>query len=211
MSVKLYDDALLQKLLNWTRDTQVTIVSPDDSRTLFSVVADKNNDTPIQLPLIALKRPGGFSILRKGKSPLSASGATLDATKYSTKQLNAIPISIPYQIDIYTRYLEEADEYVRNIVFNIINYPKLDIVIPYNDENRIHESNIRLEGEVSDNSDIPERLIKGQFTRMTMRIYIDDAYLFDVRYRDVLKVHCVNTVVEGKEEVAVDSKDIKMK
>lgn len=211
MSVALYDEALLKKLQAWTKDTAVTLVSPDDSRTLFSVIADTNNDQPLKLPIIALKRPGGFSILRKGKSPLSSSGATLEANVDRSRQLNAIPISIPYQIDIYTRYLNEADEYVRNIVFNIINYPKLDIVIPYRDENRIHHSNIRLEGEVSDNSEIPERLVKGQFTRMTMRIDIDDAYLFDVKQKDVLKIHCVKTDVEGIEEVAVDSEDIKMK
>ena len=188
MSVKLYDDAFMQKLRNWTRDTAVTIVSPTETRQLFEVIADTTNDKPIQLPFIALKRPGGFTILDTGKKPLSFDGLTLDATNETASQLNAIPVSIPYQLDIYTRYLHEADEYVRNLVFNIINYPKLDIVIPYNDENYIHHSNIRLSREVEDNSDIPERLIPGQFTRMTMRIDVDDAYLFDVRYRDVYSI-----------------------
>jgi len=35
---------------------------------------------------------------------------------------------------------------------------------------------------VSDNSDIPERLIKDQFTRMSLKINIDDAYLFSVPF-----------------------------
>lgn len=208
MSVALYDEAFLKKLQAWTKDTQVTILSPDESRSLFAVNADLNNDSPIKLPLIALKRVGGFNILRTGKGPMSASGATLSATTERSRQLNAIPISIPYQLDIYTRYLREADEYVRNIVFNIVNYPRLDIIIPYNDENRIHESNIRLEGEVNDNSSIPERLISGQFTRMTMRINIDDAYLFDVRKRDVIQIHCVNLKADDLYESAVDFQDV---
>ena len=188
MSVKLYDDAFMKKLQNWTKDTVVTIVSPTETRQLFEVIADTRNDKPIQLPLLVLRRPGGFTILDASKKPLSFDGLTLDATHEKASQLNAIPISITYQLDIYTRYLHEADEYVRNLVFNIINYPKLDVVIPYNDENYVHHSNIRLAGEVEDNSDIPERLIAGQFTRMTMRIDVDDAYLFDVRYRDVYSV-----------------------
>lgn len=46
---------------------------------------------------------------------------------------------------------------------------------------------ISLNNEVQDNSAIPERLIHGQFTRFTMSIKIDDAYLFDVRIRDTIK------------------------
>ena len=183
MSVSLYDEAILKKFQGWTKDTAVTIVSPNDSRSLFSTIIDTTNDQPLKLPIIALKRPGGFTILRTGKNPLSHNGLTLDANQELLSKLNAIPISIPYQIDVYTRYLNEADEYIRNLVFNIINYPKLDIVIPYNGENRVHYSNIRLAGDIEDNSDIPERLVPGQFTRMTMRIDVDDAYLFDVRHK----------------------------
>ena len=198
MSVGLYDEAILKKFQGWTKDTAVTIVSPNDSRSLFSTIIDAQNDEPLKLPLIALKRPGGFTILRTGKNPLSHNGLTLDKNTDLVSKLNAIPISIPYQIDVYTRYQNEADEYIRNLVFNIINYPKLDIVIPYNSENRIHYSNIRLAGDVEDNSDIPERLVRGQFTRMTMRIDVDDAYLFDVRNSKSVRI-CPNAEV-----VAID-------
>ena len=134
MSVGLYDQAFINKLQSWTKDTVVTILTPNETKNLFAVIADKNNDQPIKLPLIALKRPGGFSVLRTGKSPLSASGMRLFANDKVGRRLRAIPISIPYQIDIYTRYQDEADELVRNIVYNIINYPKLEINIPYYDE-----------------------------------------------------------------------------
>lgn len=188
MSVQLYDEAFKNKLLKWTKDTDVTIFDPNETRQMIEVMADKNNDSPIKLPIISIKRPGGFSILTNAKRPLSFDGFTLDANHQKAKQLNAIPISIPYQLDIYTRYQQQADEYVRNIVFNIINYPRLDIVIPYNNENYIHHSNIRLNGEVEDTSSIPEQLVSGQFVRMSISIIVDDAYLFDVRYRDVYSI-----------------------
>lgn len=207
MSVGLYDNAFLAKLQAWTKDTAVTVVSPSDSRRLFEVIADNSDDKPLKLPIISLKRPGGFTILNTGKRPLSFDGVTLDANYERASQLNGIPISIPYQIDVYTRYQNEADEYIRNLVFNIINYPKLDIVIPYNNENYIHHSNIRLAGEVDDNSDIPERLISGQFVRMSMRIDIDDAYLFDVRYRDV---YSIEFGAEVRDDIYEDSKEIKI-
>ena len=198
MSVKLYDDALIEKFSKWTKDTNISILGPGESKRLLEMIADSNNDEPIKLPIISIKRVGGFKILDLGKRPLSFDGATLDANYERASQLNAIPISIPYQIDVYTRYLNECDEYVRNLVFNIINFPQLDINIPYNNENRSHYSNIRLTGDVEDNSDIPERLISGQFVRQTLPIVIDDAYLYDVRYRDVYSIE-FETIMEDKE------------
>ena len=35
-----------------------------------------------------------------------------------------------------------------------------------------------------DNSDISERLFTGQFTRFTIPVYVDDAYLFDYKVRN---------------------------
>ena len=208
MSIKLYDDALIKKLSNWTRNTNVTLIKPTEVRRLFEVVADKKDDSAIQLPMLVLSRPGGYTVLSTAKRPLSFDGATLDATHETASQLNAIPISIPYQLDIFTRYFEEADEFSRNLVFNIVNYPKLDIVIPYNNQNYHHESNIRMDPDVEDNSDIPERLVSGQFTRQTIKLTIDDAYLFDVRYRDVYDIVISTEISDG--DMQDDLKDIKL-
>lgn len=205
MSIRLYDEAFVNKLKSWTKDTAVTIVSPSETKRLFEVLADTSNDSPLKLPIISVKRAGGFSILHTAKHPMSHTGATLDANSDKSKILNMIPISIPYQLDVYTRYMEEADEYIRNLVFNIINYPKLDIVIPYYEENRTHVSNIRIAGDVEDNSDIPERLISGQFTRYSIKIEIDDAYLFDIKYKDVK--HIKTETLVHDDVLVIDSQE----
>ena len=202
MSIKLYDDALLNKLRRWTLDTTVTVTGVDESTKLFTTIVDQNNDKPIQLPLIALSRPGGFVILDKLKQPKSYNGAKVSYTEERSAKLNAIKISIPYRIDIYARYQEEADEYIRNIVFNIINYPVVKIEIPYHDLGFTHDSNIRISSDVDDNSDVPERLISGQFKRYTIEIVIDDAYLFDINVKDNLKI------VEGHFNIMNDSDSI---
>lgn len=194
MSVGLYDEAFINKLKAWTKDTAVTILTPNETKNLFAILADKSNDNPIELPIISLKRPGGLSVLNTGKSPLSNNGMRLFVNSDMGKRLRAIPINIPYQLDVYTRYQDEADELIRNIVYNIINYPRLDIVIPYYDENYIHHSNIRMQSDIEDTSDVPERLVPGQFTRMTIHIYIDDAYLFDINYSKTKKI-CINSNV----------------
>lgn len=197
MSTKLYDDALLQKIQKWTQNTNITVLGPDETRRLFEVIADRNNDKPIQLPLLSLTRTKGYSILDFGigKQPMSFDGLTLDANYDQASQLNSIPISISYQLDVYARYYSEADEYTRNLVFNFINFPTLTITIPYNNQNYKHVANISLNSEVQDNSDIPERLISGQFSRMTINFSIDDARLWDVRYRDVYQI-CAKVYTE---------------
>lgn len=188
MSIGLYDNAFVEKLRGWTKDTVVTILTPDETKNMFAIIADNNGDKPISLPIISLKRPGGFTVLQTTKSPLSNSGMRLFANSKVGKKLRAIPINVPYQLDIYTRYQSEADELVRNIVYNIVNYPRLEITIPYYDENYVHYANIRMQSEVEDTSNIPERLVPGQFTRMTIQIFIDDAYLFDINYSDTERI-----------------------
>lgn len=188
MSVGLYDKALTEKIQKWVSDPKMTITSPDETRRLFQYRADIKNDAPIELPLIALRRGKSINVINTSKKPTTFDGYTLQANEKNIMSMSNVPISLDYQIDIYTRYFPEADEYVRNFVFNIINYPTLDISVPYNDVNYVHTSNIRLVNNIEDNSDIPERLIPGQFTRFTIGITVDDAYLWSVPIRRNLTV-----------------------
>ena len=188
MAVYLYDEALINKIKGWTQNTNVHVYGPNETARLFETVTDETNDEPVKLPLISISRPEGFVITNVNKQPLSFDGLTTEASYEKSIMLNAIPISLAYQIDVYTRYQKEADEYVRNLIFNIINFPVLTIKIPYNKADIEHDSQLCLEGSVSDNSDVPERIVPGQFTRYTLNITIPDAYLWDVRVRDNVHV-----------------------
>lgn len=55
--------------------------------------------------------------------------------------------------------------------------------IPYNDVWLRHTANIRVLENISDTSDIAERLYSGQFTRWSIQIELQDAFLFNVPYR----------------------------
>lgn len=195
MGVRFYDNALLEKLKKWTAGTNTFLTGVNETKRMFETTLDKNNDKPIKLPLIALSRPGGYTILNRNQKPLAHDGNALMRSETRGARVSAIPIGINYQLDIYTRYMDEADEYARNFIFNIINYPKLNIEIPYEGLKLLtHDANIRLTSDVEDNSDIPERLIPGQFTRLTLGINIDDAYLFDVRIKDNLSITEISVI-----------------
>lgn len=47
---------------------------------------------------------------------------------------------------------------------------------------------MRVGTEIQDNSAVPERLVAGQFTRLTMNLDIDDAYLWDVHERTLKSI-----------------------
>jgi len=133
MSTRFYDEALIKKLTYWTKSTNAKIYSPSDTRKLFEVIADESNDGPIKLPIICVRRTSGFQVKNINRQPLSYSAETIARTDSKVMKLNAIPIELKYQLDIYTRYFDEADEFARNLIFNIINFPSLTVVLRYLD------------------------------------------------------------------------------
>ena len=183
MSLKMYDEAVLDKLRKWTNDTDVHVYGHDDTRRLFEVVASEGRDSPIKLPILCLRRIGGLHLINPNKTVLSYDAITADKTEKTSLKLNAIPIDIEYQLDIYSKFQEEAEEYLREIVFNIINNPTCSVEIPYNDLNFVHHATLRISSDIDDTSDIPERLVVGQFTRYSVHLNVDDAYLWDVKHR----------------------------
>lgn len=192
MSVTLYDEAVLQKLRYWTSKTNVHVYSVEETTRLFQVMADENKDSPVKLPLIALKRVGGYTISNPNKKPLTFDGASIkmDLDNQLISNLNAIPITIMYKLDIYARHLKEADAYARNFVYNFINYPTLQIMFKYNGLEVEHNANIILSNNVEDNSSIPEKRLD-QFSRLTMTFEIQDAYLWDIR------INSIKTIQDG--------------
>lgn len=197
MSVYLYDEAFVNKLQAWTKSTNVKVYGPDDTKRLFEVMAAEGNDAPIQLPIICLRRKPGVNVLNPNKKPITYDGFTLEANLDKSLQLNAIPIDVQYQLDIYTRHFKEADEFLRNITFNIINYPKLTVQIPCDSLKVEHDGYIRMSNNIDDNSSIPERLIPGQFTRFTFNVYIDDAYLWNAKVRPNYQIVGAEVEVEN--------------
>ena len=181
MSASIYDKALLEKIKSWVGDTNFHVYGADETRRLFQVVADENKDK-IQLPIIAIRR-SGYEVLNMNMRQLSYNGMAIGKTCPVSMLLNAIPIKLQYQLDLYTRYYEQADELSRNLMFSIMNYNRLDIIVPYNGANFTHRSTMRVGTEIQDNSAVPERLVSGQFTRLTMNVDIDDAYIWDVHER----------------------------
>lgn len=182
MSVYLYDNAVVNKLRYWAGDNNITISAPDN---LFIYRADVSKEDRIKFPMLSLTR-GPITILKTGKTPLSREGIKQSANVDKVSMLGGVPIRISYQLDVWTRRRKENDDLWRELILKIINNPKLEIEIPYNNSQLSHIFNLRLNADVEDNSDVAEHLERGEFFRTTLDIYVDDAYLFNYKAKDTL-------------------------
>lgn len=143
------------------------MLGPDEVQRLFETQADDSGDKPLQLPLFALSRESSITLLSTTKRPMSYDGLRLKdlSTEEKMPLFNVIPVKVNYQLDIYAKTMEEADEYIRNILFKLINNPTVIIEIPYNSTYLQHIANIRVNDIVTDSSSSARRIFPGQFYR----------------------------------------------
>lgn len=206
MAIRYYDDALTVKLKKWIPDnSNLRVLKPNETHRLFETKADDQDDSPFKLPFVALSRDTDIELLLNIKNPMSYDGLKILESKdgMTTAQFNVIPIKVNYQLDIYTKTYEEGDEYVRSFLFKLINNPVIKITIPYNDMNIEHIANIRVLSNVSDTSDISERIFSGQFTRWTIQMELQDGFLFSIPYRTNWRFYTDDGSVVTPEELEV--------
>lgn len=180
MAIRFYDEAIVNKIQGWITDPNMVVLKPNEVSRLWQTRADQENDEPLTLPLIAISREPSVSLKVSTKRPLTFDGKQLDGTPMNTIQLNAVPMMLSYQIDIYTQSYAEGDEYLRNFIFNIINHNECSVVLPYNDTDVEHVFHIELDPNVTDNSDVAEKLFPDQFTRWSLKINVTDAYMWSI-------------------------------
>jgi hypothetical protein len=163
------------------------VLNPDETKRVIELQAEDTNDKPLQLPLLAISRNKELEITNAIKQSKSFDGLVIwpeDAKNTAaTVHMNVIPVKTLYQLDIYTKKQLEADEYVRQFLFKLINNPQIVVEIPYNNYIVKHNANLRVLNSVSDTSDIPNHLFPGQFYRWTIQLELQDGFLFSIPYK----------------------------
>lgn len=208
MAISYYDEAITQKIKNWLADnSKLRVLSPDESNRLIQLAADDSNDAPLKLPIIALSRNKDIELESAIKQNKSFDGFIIskDESTATTVHLNVIPIKTTYQLDIYTKKRIEADEYVRQYLFKLINNPQIIIEIPYNNYIVKHTANLRVLNTISDTSDIPTHIFAGQFYKWTIQLELQDGFLFSIPQKQGwrlvgLEVAAVDKIVDPTDE-----------
>lgn len=194
-----YDNAIVQDLRNITHNDKrnIYIIPPED---YFDLNAMMNKDN-IKLPLISLTRPS-WSLLDRKPQTMIFDGflAEADKEKDLIKNIQAIPISISYQLDIWTNNRKENDMIMRELIWYYTLNPTLCVNIPYKNIDYPHEFNIFFDNEIEDNSDIVEHKNQGRLFRQTIGFYTDDAYLWKIKERRFTKLDVVTVEINDREE-----------
>lgn len=213
MAINYYDEAVTQKIRSWLPDnTKLRVLSPDESDRLIKLAAEDSGDQPLTLPLIAISRNKDLEIESAIKQNKSFDGLIIgrDDASATTVHLNVIPIKTTYQLDIYTKKRIEADEYIRQYLFKLINNPRIIIEIPYNGYNVRHTANLRVLDTVSDTSDIATHIFPGQFYKWTIQLELQDGFLFSIPQKTGwrligLDVSIADRIIEPQEEEVIFS------
>lgn len=196
--LEYYDDALKAKIEKWLpQEGMLRVLNSGEEERLFETKADDTGDKPIALPMISLSRSSDMTILSNVKQERSFSGLRLGTSEKTDKTavLNVIPVQLDYQLDVWAKKREEADEYVRELLFKLINNPLIEVAIPYQGAELAHVANVRVDTRVSDSSSSARRAYPGQFYRYSMNLEIQDAFLFNVAYKKNWRI--VDTEVKG--------------
>jgi hypothetical protein len=194
MAISYYDEAITQKIKNWLADSsKLRVLSPDEFSRLIQLAAEDSNDKPLKLPIIAISRNKDIELESAIKQNKSFDGFIIDkdADKATTVHMNVIPVKTTYQLDIYTKKRIEADEYVRQYLFKLINNPQIIIEIPYPYRDNCvlrHTANIRVLNTISDTSDIPTHVFAGQFYKWTIQLELQDGFLFSIPQKQGWKI-----------------------
>ena len=186
MAISYYDDAVTAKIKGWLADNSVLrVLNPDETKRAIELQAEDSGDKPLQLPLLTISRNKELEITNAIKQNKSFDGLIIqnDTTNAATVHMNVIPVKTLYQLDIYTKRQLDADEYVRQFLFKLINNPQIIVEIPYNNYIIKHTANLRVLNSVSDTSDIPTRIFQGQFYRWTIQLELQDGFLFSIPYK----------------------------
>jgi hypothetical protein len=199
MAISYYDDAITQKIKGWLADSsKLRVLSPDESTRLIQLQAEDSNDEPLQLPLISISRNKDIEIESAIKQNKSFDGLVIAQNEKATVHLNVIPIKTTYQLDIYTKKRIEADEYVRQYLFKLINNPQIIIEIPYNNYIVKHTANLRVLNTISDTSDIATHIFPGQFCKWTIQLELQDGFLFSIPQKQKWKIIGVDVAAVDK-------------
>ena len=187
MAISYYDDAITAKIKGWLADSSdLRVLNPDETNRVIELHAEDSGDAPLKLPLLTISRNKEIEITNAIKQNKSFDGLIIkkDSVDTATVHMNVIPVKTLYQLDIYTKRQLEADEYVRQFLFKLINNPQIIVEIPYNNFIVKHTANLRVLNSVSDTSDIPTRLFSGQFYRWTIQLELQDGFLFSIPYKN---------------------------
>lgn len=196
VSVYAYDKALVTDLRarfskSPVKDSEVNKnvqIGPTDQ--MYNIIGQLNEDQPI-LPFISLQRLNWqLNLDRQGYQTFIGDRVyTRLGTDNKPIEVRAqvIPITINWQLSVWTRDRITNDALVREILWYYHLRPSLLVYVQHG-INIGHKFNIYFNSGIEDNSDIANHINNGTYFRQDLSLYSDDSYLWKANYQDKVEI-----------------------
>ena len=144
--LQLYDD----KLYDYFKETfkaDVAVVPVSDYWTVVSM----HEEGQLQLPAIVLGRSAWTNAKELESWVIAKKGRTDRIRNNKLVNEQAIPVQLDYTITLLATTQDDIDELTSEVLFCILNYPRLTIDLPYGSDRQIHAQIVQ-NGDLQDSS-----------------------------------------------------------
>lgn len=169
-------------------NSNIVMSAPDQA---FRVLGEMSGDN-IVMPFISLQRLSWQLNLDRQMSQTFVGDKVLVQNPDNPKEkleirAQVIPITINWQLDVWTRDRITNDALVREILWYYHLRPTL-LVNVLHGLNMKHTFNIMFNSEIEDNSDIHNTNSRGNIVRSTLTFYSEDCYLWKAHHQPVVGI-----------------------
>lgn len=200
--IQLYDEALYD-YLKLAFKTNVAIVPVSD---YWRVVA-MHKETSLQLPAICISRTSNTRDSELKSWVIGRKGRTdrVQSHKLITEQ--AMPLLLNYKLTLLTVTQDDIDELTSEVIFLILNKPKVTVKIPYGSERDIN-AQISLDGDVTNDSLRDTFSETGILYQSIIPIKMNGANIFNLEKRNLRFLEwSVSTNLNNIKEEIEDAKN----
>lgn len=150
--LQLYDD----KLYDYFKETfkaDIAIVPVSD----YWTVASMHEEGQLQLPAIVLGRSSWTTSKDLDSWVIAKKGRTDRIRNNKLVNEQAIPVQLDYTVTLLATTQDDIDELTSEVLFCILNYPRLTIDLPYGSDRQIH-------GQIMQNGDLQDSSARDKFS-----------------------------------------------
>lgn len=190
--------ALCDKISKWY-GKETTMVT--DSQALLQKVAGEESDKDC-FPIYAVMMTEPPQVMHAGKTTLSSEGYAINRDIINTF-LRAVPCKLTFGIVGLFHSDAQRWDIWQQLTMLLINNPTIDVTIPYaeytnskgNKEKRTHTMTIEMMGNTRtvEPEDFGGGLAQGNIYGFEIEIEIPDAYIFDSKQDEEIKIELIET------------------
>lgn len=200
--IYLYDNAIVNDLKksfnpNNVPNPVVSVIGPEES----IGIAAQIQDDKLSFPIISLVRNTTVAIdqTRRNMSWEHFGVSSVYDSKTNTEyREKVIPISLDYDLNIYTTNVVDTDEIVKELLFKYVSQYFLTIELPYESKKKVRFGVVVDRGSIDTRSTTSGHLSEGTLYGTTIKLICEGCVLVSYTPRKLSRVVIDKTVVTGR-------------